>query len=195
MVQVSPAEDLCLACGMCCNGVIFADVRLQPGDNAVRLKVLGLPLVNSRSTRQGGAEALAHTMAAVPRYPKLCQPCAAVAVGRCRIYAERPKYCREFECVLLKRVKAGHTQPAAALRVIRSAQRRAEKVRRLLRTLGDTDENLALIERFRRTTQRLEEIGMDRASADTYGQLTLAVHDLNYLLSEEFYPGNSASGY
>ncbi len=25
-------EDICLACGLCCNGVIFAHVKLQPSE-------------------------------------------------------------------------------------------------------------------------------------------------------------------
>ena len=91
--------------------------------------------------------------------------------------------------MLLKSVKAGRTEPAAALRIIRAAHQRAEKVRRLLRELGDADETLALGARFRRTARRLDQAGLDESTADTYGQLTLAVHDLNLLLSEAFYPG------
>src|SRR5438132_2396309 len=46
------AEDLCLECGLCCNGVIFADVRLQPGDDPKRLKALGLAVANSDPLRR-----------------------------------------------------------------------------------------------------------------------------------------------
>ena len=59
--------------------------------------------------------------------------------------------------MLLKSVKAGRTEPAAALRIIRTARERADKVRRLLRALGDTDEQLPLSARFRRTGKRLKE--------------------------------------
>ena len=37
-------NQLCPACGLCCNGVLFADVELQPGDNAGRLIDLGMAL-------------------------------------------------------------------------------------------------------------------------------------------------------
>ena len=93
--------------------------------------------------------------------------------------------------MLLKSVKAGRTEPAAALRIIHTARERADKVRRLLRALGDTDEQLPLSARFRRTGKRLKERDLDEETADTYAQLTLAVHDLNLLFSDAFYPGSA----
>jgi uncharacterized protein len=173
------SERLCPACGLCCNGVIFANLVLQPGDRAARLRSLGLPVRNSQSAL---------------RPPHLAQPCAAFDGCRCRVYADRPKYCRQFECALLKSVKAGQTEPAAALRIIRTARARADKVLRLIRTLGDADEQLPLSTRFRRTSKRLKEHELDKETADTYGQLTLAFHDLNLLLGDSFYPGSTRRG-
>ena len=34
-------QALCLECGLCCNGVLFADVRLQDGDKAEKLRGWG----------------------------------------------------------------------------------------------------------------------------------------------------------
>jgi hypothetical protein len=94
--------------------------------------------------------------------------------------------------VLLKSVTAGRTETAAALRIIRTARERADRVRRLLGVLGDTDEQLPLSGRFRRTGKRLQQADLDEATADTYAQLTLAVHDLNLLLGDAFYPGSAS---
>ena len=168
--------ELCLTCGLCCNGVIFANVGLRPGDDATRLRSLGLPIATPQSKL---------------RLPHLVQPCAAFDGCRCRVYADRPQYCREFECVLLKSVKAGHTERSAALRIIGTARERADKVRRLLCALDDTDEHLPLSARFRRTGKRLRESDWDEETADVYAQLTLAVHDLNLLLGDAFYPGST----
>jgi Fe-S-cluster containining protein len=179
------AEAICLTCGLCCNGVIFGDVRLQPGDDAARLLALGLPLTFLNRDRNDSSK----TNLSAARGRKFPQPCAALEGCRCRIYAERPTYCREFECVLLKKTQAGHTPVSEALRVIRTARERADNVRRLLRELGDAEEHLALASRFRRLAKRLEKAGLDKDTALLYGQLTLAVHSLNVLLSEAFYPG------
>jgi uncharacterized protein len=169
--------ELCPACGLCCNGVIFANVGLQRDSEATRLRSLGLPVRTPPTTL---------------RPPHLTQPCAAFDGCRCRFYADRPHYCSEFECVLLKSVTAGRTGAAAALRIIRTARERADKVRSLLSDLGDTDELLPLSARFRRTGKRLQQGDLDEATADLYGQLTLAVHDLNLLLGDAFYPGSAS---
>lgn len=170
------SEPLCLACGLCCNGVIFADVKLQSGEDAARFQSLGLAFSTPSTVRSG------------VRTPRFMQPCAALEGCRCRIYGERPKHCRAFECALLKSAKAGQVENAAALRIIHEARDRAEKVRGLLRALGDNDEQSPLSARFRRTSKRVETMGLDEMTAEKYGALTLAVHDLNMLVKEAFYP-------
>jgi Fe-S-cluster containining protein len=173
-LNIAAEQTLCLACGLCCNGVIFADVQLQSGDEAVRVQSLGLKL------KSGGR-----------CQPRLMQPCEAYDGSRCRIYAERPQYCSEFECLLLKSVKAGNMEPATALRIIGRAREQADKVCGLLRELGDSEETLSLGSRFRRTARRMESLEVDKTTADLHAQLTLAVHDLNRLLAESFYPGGT----
>ncbi len=162
------ANGLCLACGLCCNGVIFADVKLQEGDRLERFLTLGVK----------------------PDGRRFMQPCPALEGCRCRIYSDRPRYCREFECLVFKTVKAGRLATGTVLDIIRAAQKRSQKVRDLLCALGETDEPTALGARFRRTVRRLENAKLDDATADLYGELTLAVHDLNLLLSQAFYPGH-----
>jgi uncharacterized protein len=182
------SHHLCLECGLCCNGVIFADVQLQPGDNTKRLELLGLVPVG----RRGKAE-VPEAKSKIQRL-KFAQPCAAFGGDcRCRIYPDRPKYCREFECLLLKSVTTGKTEPSVARRIVRTARRRVEKVKRLLRSLADTDEHVALSLRFRRMQKRLEKMDPDEKTADLFGQLTLAFQDLNLLLSDAFYAGPNDS--
>jgi hypothetical protein len=90
---------------------------------------------------------------------------------------------------LLRAVREGKTSEQQALRLIRTALRRAEAVRKLLRALGDHDEATALAERMRRTTRRLRRAVPDAKSAEVYGRLTLAFHRLGLLLNRSFYPG------
>ena len=180
------SNPLCLECGLCCNGVIFADVQLQPGDDARRLASLGLPVGAPVTRRPAVRESKPDSVAEPLKFP---QPCAGFEGCRCRIYDDRPKYCREFECLTLKRVNAGRLGLTEAQRIIREARRRADNVRRLLLELGDKDERTALSLRFQRMTKRVESHPADDETADTYSRLTLAVHDLNLLLAQAFYPG------
>jgi uncharacterized protein len=170
---VESGEDLCLACGLCCDGTLFDAVRLEPGDDARKLRALGLPVTVPRGR------------VPVARFP---QPCAALCEDRtCRLYAERPRQCRIFECGVFKDAKAGRISFAAALRLVKAARRRADQVRRLLRALGDTDEHRALGERFHRTSERLESGAADAAAKATFADLSLAVHHLKLQAFNKFY--------
>lgn len=175
---VKSGEQLCRACGLCCDGTLFDLVKLEPGDDAGKLKALGLPVTLSRGRTP------------VARFP---QPCSALCADRtCRVYAERPWQCRTFECQLFKDAKAGRIAFAAALPVVKQARRRADTVRRLLRELGDTDEHRALGERFHRTSERMEAGDADEAAKAKFADLSLAVHRLKLLSHRRFYTQNDA---
>ncbi len=161
--------------------MIFADVKLQARDDVATLLSRGLRLM-----ARGGSPVNATTAA---RGLKFTQPCAAFCEGRCRIYSDRPQYCRKFECLLLKRLKGGGVTREQALRTISQTQRQADEVFRLLQQLGDTDEQKALATRLRETSKRLLKANVDKETASLYGQLTVAVQKLHCALSESFYPG------
>jgi Fe-S-cluster containining protein len=175
---VKSGEQLCRACGLCCDGTLFDLVKLERDDDAGKLKALGLPVSLSRGKTP------------VARFP---QPCAALCADRsCRLYQERPWQCRTFECKLFKDAKAGRITFAGALPLVKQARRQAEQVRRLLRELGDTDEHRALGERFHRTSERMESGQADDAAKLKFADLSLAVHRLKLRLHARFYTVNEA---
>ena len=173
MNKTNSGNELCLDCGLCCNGVIFGRGQLKPEDDADKLRRLGLRLKKNHATANPA--------------PKFLQPCAALTGCRCRIYPDRPRYCQEFDCLLLKNLVAGHTSLAGAQRTVRTARRRVKTVHQLLMALGETDQTAALSLRFRRVQRRLESGDADSHAGEIYGKLTLAIHDLNRLLGEKFY--------
>ena len=111
----SAAARLCAACGLCCNGVLFHTVRLQPNDSPRELAALGLKLKRKN------------------RHDYILQPCPAYRDAQCSIYAQRPARCRLFECQQLQRVATGEITEAAALEKIRAVQRRVAQLDRLSR--------------------------------------------------------------
>lgn len=183
--QAKPATqtNLCLSCGLCCDGSIFADVKLLPNESADRLLSLGLPL------RPQIPPARKVPVSSVKRW-RFTQPCAALEHCSCRIYASRPQYCREFECLLLKKLVSGDIDHAQAERLVRLARRRIGSIDKLLRSLGQTDDK-ALASRFRDLTKRFEAVQPDPETARLFGKLTVAFHKLNQLLQQHFYPAGS----
>ncbi len=166
-------EELCLACGLCCDGTLFHHVTLEPGDDAKRLKALGLPVVTSRAKTPA------------TRFP---QPCAGLCADRtCRLYADRPQQCRTFACGVFKDVQAGRLGLVPALKLVKEGREQSDHIRDLLRELGDTDEHRSLNERFRRTRKRMEEGFADEAEGDRFADLSLAMHHFGLLTHEKFY--------
>jgi Fe-S-cluster containining protein len=143
-------------------------VELRAGDDAKRLKKLGLTLFEKTKTRRA-----------------FVQPCAGFDGKLCRIYADRPQRCRKFDCGLLKRVEANEMPANAALKKISEAKQRAEKVRELLRSLGQRDEQMALTHRYAEAMSAPIELS-DAAGADRHGELMLAVNDLMTRLQRDF---------
>lgn len=158
---------------MCCDGTLFDNVQLKPGDEAKKLKALGLPVTVSRGKTP---------------ITFFRQPCAALGADcRCRVYADRPTQCRSFECRVFKGAQAGRIEFSAARRMVKGARRQAEEIRRLLRELGDNDEHRSLSERFRRVQQRMETGGAEAAAGEVFAELSQAMHRFKLLAHEKFY--------
>jgi Fe-S-cluster containining protein len=155
-------EALCLQCGMCCNGVLFADVRPEPGDPS--------PLFRDGRSR-------------------VAQPCPAFnsATCACTIYAGRPARCRKFECRQLLAVRNGTTTVEKALRQIQAARELAAEVEKLLTELGFNNERLPFSRRFQRCQRAAENGKLPESQFDRLADLQLAVHKLTVLLAKEFY--------
>jgi uncharacterized protein len=162
-------SQLCPNCGLCCNGVLFADVELRTGDDAKWLKQLGLTLGKKGRRRTAFA-----------------QPCACFDGKLCGIYADRPKRCRTFECGLLKRIQDGGLEADAALKTIAHTKRQVEKVRGLLRQLGQRDEQLAMTKRYALAMSAPIDLSDHENDTELRGELMLAVDGLMQQLQRDF---------
>jgi uncharacterized protein len=161
-------DQLCPNCGLCCNGVLFADVELRKGDDPGRLAELGLAL-----GMKGSKLAFA-------------QPCTCFDGKLCTIYADRPKRCRTFECGLLKRVQEGELDADAALKTIAQTKRQVEKVRVLLRQLGQKNERLAMTRRYAEAMSAPIDLSDHETDSERRGELMLAVDELMRELQRDF---------
>lgn len=165
---MSGVEQLCPNCGLCCDSTLFADVELHAGDDPQRLAELGLTVLQKTKTKLA-----------------FSQPCACFDGKFCKIYAERPKRCRLFECGLLKRVEKVEMTEGTALKKISEAKALAEKVRGLLRESGQPDEQMALTHRYAEVMRAPVDLSVPD-TAEKRGELMLAVNDLMQMLQLNF---------
>ena len=166
--ESSAASRLCAACGLCCNGVLFHTVRLQPGDSSQALVALGLKLKRKKG------------------HYHILQPCPAFQCEQCSIYAARPARCRLFECRQLERVATGEITEAQALEQIREARARVNEMNELLEGAGSTNTKRPLSKRCEKALAEPLHPSSDQEAVELRRRLTVAMAELNALLNEDF---------
>ena len=162
------SESLCLECGLCCDGTLFQDVRLRPGETPGPLKARGLPLV--RRQKQYGFD----------------QPCPALRGLRCEVYAIRPGHCQAFECLLFQSARCGEITLSSARSRIRTTLNQLERIHSFFHRLGDRNDGTALRRRFLNLARRMESSPLNADEAPVFSELTLAFHKLNLRLQRCF---------
>jgi len=153
---------------MCCNGVMFDIVRLQPGESPKAFAALGLKVKRKRG--QG----------------HIVQPCPAHRDAQCAVYAGRPERCRVFECRQLQRVASGEITETMAREKIGEAARLVAQVNALLLRAGGTNENRALSKRCEQAMSGPMNASPDAAAAEIRATLASAKRKLDALLDQEF---------
>lgn len=164
------AERLCAACGMCCNGVLFHGMAVQPEDQLRALLAKGI------KTRRRDGEL------------QFLQPCPAHVGNCCRIYKDRPQRCRAFDCRQLLAVSAGEITEAHAMIKIEEARKRSDRVQDLLAQLGDERAHRPLATRCAGVfTPPLDP----SPEAETLREkLQEAMSDLQKMLAKDFRPAS-----
>lgn len=125
--QSAAAAGLCLACGLCCNGVLFNRARAQPDEFAAMNQV---GLETGQGSREEGA------------FFKL--PCHHLDGCRCTIYETRFRICRDFSCALLTGLQQGEVAQAEAQKVVADAKAMVDRVSALDPSLKFADARIQL---------------------------------------------------
>jgi hypothetical protein len=101
----APANQLCQACGLCCNGQLFIWVKLRPAE-LDPAEALGMTVLRDNPNERG-----------------FNQPCP-LWKNICTIYTSQhyPRACRAYKCKLLKDLMSETVSLPQALTVIRQAQ-------------------------------------------------------------------------
>lgn len=154
------ASRLCLACGMCCNGVLFHIVRLQQVDSVKRLESLGMKINRKK------------------KEPYFNQPCRFLEDCTCQIYQDRPSRCRFFECQQIKKLSFDETSEKQAAEIIALARSKVAWVEKLLPESGNETHERPLLERC------LD--GVTKSDGDAKRELCEAAQELHDFLNAHF---------
>lgn len=87
-ILLDPGSQLCVACGLCCDGALHDAAALLPEEMPLALS-LGM-----KATRSG-------------ENVRFSLPCHLLMDCCCTVYANRPSPCRNYKCRLLRSLDAG----------------------------------------------------------------------------------------
>ena len=96
---MSDSLNICLPCGLCCNGTLIGFVELNQEEIPVLNKLMDIEI----SSKNG----------------VFIQPCNNYSdCNGCEIYSQRPKQCDSYKCELLKSVENKETSFDSAIEII-----------------------------------------------------------------------------
>lgn len=162
-------KNLCLDCGLCCDGTLYSYVALQETDDREKLAARGIALKTENN--ETGFD----------------QPCSAYRSHCCSIYEARPMICREYRCALLRQHEDGKVSLEEARSLINDTITLRDRVRRGVESFLGIEERLSLHRLFGRMMEKYEKMGPgERGLLDP--AMLLDVGTMRVLLSKRFDP-------
>lgn len=158
-------SQLCVDCGMCCNGVLFHQVRLQPKDSAKALTSLGF-----RLKRKQGQMVFE-------------QPCQAWKQEGCAVYEDRPCRCRQFECRQVCGLRDGLITEDQASSAVQEAKSLVAKLQESLEICGSRNTHRPLL---KRAAMLLDGVDSSAIAGPEIQALLHASQELESYLDREF---------
>ncbi len=161
-------ERVCGECGLCCDGTLFADVRLREEDDPKDLLTLGFKL----KRRKG--------------FYFFKQPCQARTEQGCKVYEKRPNRCQAFECRQLLDLKDDVVTEAEVLDTIRATKEIIGQIDELLARAGDSRKNKSLMQRYEHVLSEPVDLSEGEEPFEIRGELSGLMEELDEQLNEKF---------
>jgi hypothetical protein len=167
--------NICIECGLCCDGSIFDKGRIDKHDDLTFLKQMGFVSV------------------AVGDKLFFQQPCIGQEGKRCRLYHDerRFKVCKTFKCKLLRQYYSGKISYPDANDIIREIRKRRQSIIEFYKIIHEgrnCDE--PAIDSFISELNQSEKM-KDPAFRKTYSKQNLDCFIFRELLKRRFYRKNS----
>lgn len=166
---VDDATALCLACGICCEGVLHNHAHAVP-EELERIEHLGISLFEKRD------------------YPAFALPCPCHLDRRCTVYDQRPRACGAYKCSLLQEAQRGARPFGEAHRIVDQVR---EVMGRIYGVIGGRDARLRIWDQARTfLSERRAEAASEDAFRKRYAALLLDINVLALLCGRHFEPEN-----
>jgi uncharacterized protein len=161
-------DNICLDCGLCCDGTMFSKVDVGEADSVESLAASGVHVLS------------------VDGKSAFRQPCSAFGAGCCSIYENRPAICRGYRCALRTRYDAGETSFGEARSRIVSAIDLRDRIRPELERLAESPGPHCLGDLYKLLDAKFAAIESPLRERRQDAEFLLNVNSLKILLLRHF---------
>lgn len=161
---MSDNTNICLPCGLCCDGTLIGFVQLEHKE-VPRLRAL-------MEIEEGHGEGF------------ILHPCKSFC-GECTIYDDRPKQCDHFKCGLLKSVEKGELAFNSAVETIHETKEMKTAIERKVEALGIELKSPSFYFKMNELEKLYRKNAVHSRSAE-FRELMADIAELNRLLVHKF---------
>ncbi|MCX2740590.1 YkgJ family cysteine cluster protein [Pontibacter anaerobius] len=159
------STNICLACGLCCDGTLIGFVQLSH-EELPRIK----ELMDIEEASNDGV---------------FIQPCNKYCDG-CTIYSQRPKQCASYDCELLKSLKRKELDYTSALESVEVAKQRKKAIEEKLALLQIKLQSQSFYFKMAELKKLYQKNEHELSSTQDFKDLIADIKQLDDLLSKEF---------
>lgn len=162
---MSDASNICLSCGICCDGTLIGFVQLDHEELPRLSKFMEFESANELGF--------------------FLQPCKKFCDG-CTVYADRPKQCGIYKCELLKSCEAQETDFDSAVAVVKEVKQQKLSIDSQLAALQIELKSPSFFFKMVELKNLLEKKKAEAPLAQSYLALKSDLEQLDSLLLEKF---------
>lgn len=157
--------NLCLSCGLCCDGSLIGFVQLD-NDEIPRIKeIMEIEDENGHGL--------------------FIQPCSKFCDG-CTIYEQRPKNCDKYNCELLLSVQQDEIPFDSALEIIQDVKQRKLEIQKMLGDLNHDLQSNSFYFKMVELKNILKKKSLKPGLTATEIELSTNIHNLDQLITKRF---------
>jgi Fe-S-cluster containining protein len=157
--------NICLACGICCDGTLIGFVELNREEIPRLKEIMEIEAEDDKGF--------------------FLQPCKKYCDG-CTIYSKRPKQCGAFECGLLKSFEQNELDYETAIDIISLVKQKKSAIEKRLELLDIELKSESFHFKMAELKNLLQKKTNNKSLTQSHLELIYEVERLDSLLSEKF---------
>jgi hypothetical protein len=162
---MSDSSNICLSCGICCDGTLIGFVELEKAEIPAIKKLMDIEEGNGKGF--------------------ILEPCKSFCNG-CTIYAQRPKNCGDFNCGLLISVEQKEIAFNTAVETITDVKERKRAIEKKIALLPFQLKSPSFHFKMVELNRLLQKSKIDLSITKDQNELLADIHELDGLFSAKF---------